>query len=199
MNAVSPGKLRVIVTFLEMNARPARLNMAPPMDKLALLRAEQPTVSFYRYLYNTVGEPWLWADRRRLSDTELAAILHDPKVEIYVLYVGGVPAGFGELDRRRDGGVVGLSYFGLIPEFIGSKLGPFLLNQVIDAAWTGNGTGGAGKLTVNTCTLDHPRALGLYQRFGFVPVRQETRIIDDPRVTGLIASGAAPQHPITVP
>jgi hypothetical protein len=72
------------------------------------------------------------------------------------------------------------------------KLGPFLLNCAIDAAWSG----GAKKLTVNTCTLDHPKALGLYQRAGFVPVRQVTRITDDPRVTGIIPLHAAPQHPI---
>ena len=40
---------------------------APP-GKLALLRAENPTVSFYRYLYDAVGRDWLWTDRKRLSD-----------------------------------------------------------------------------------------------------------------------------------
>jgi hypothetical protein len=39
---------------------------------------------------------------------------------------------------------------------------------------------------VNTCTFDHPRALPLYQKLGFVPYRQETQIIDDPRINGLI-------------
>jgi hypothetical protein len=28
---------------------------------------------------------------------------------------------------------------------------------------------------VNTCTLDHPRALIQYQKHGFTPVRQEER------------------------
>ena len=53
---------------------------------------------------------------------------------------------------------------------------------------------GANKLTVNTCTLDHPKALGLYQRAGFVPVRQVTRITDDPRVTDPVALGAATER-----
>jgi hypothetical protein len=30
-------------------------------------------------------------------------------------------------------------------------------------------------MTVNTNTLDHPRALALYQKMGFVPVRREDR------------------------
>ncbi|WP_051511542.1 GNAT family N-acetyltransferase [Skermanella stibiiresistens] len=186
-----PGKLRVVITYLEMTSPPTAPKPRPPVEKLALLRAERPTVSFYRYLYNTVGEPWLWVDRRKLDDAALTAIIHDPKVEIAVLYVGGVPAGFAELDRRR-GTAVDLSYFGMIPEFVGMRLGPFLLGCAIDAAWKG----GAGKVTVNTCTLDHPKALRLYQRAGFTPVRQDVRIADDPRVTGLIPLDAAPQHPI---
>lgn len=186
------GKLRVVITFLEMTSPPSAPKLRPPVEKLALLRAERPTVSFYRYLYNTVGEPWLWVDRRKLDDDALAAIIHDPKVELMVLYVGGVPAGFAELDRRGKDGTVDLRYFGMIPEFVGMRLGPFLLGCAIDAAWTGGGR----KLTVNTCTLDHPKALRLYQRAGFVPVRQEVRIADDPRATGLIPANAAPQHPI---
>ena len=33
---------------------------------------------------------------------------------------------------------------------------------------------GVRRMTVNTNSLDHPRALPLYQRAGFEPVRRET-------------------------
>ena len=39
-------------------------------------------------------------------------------------------------------------------------------------AWDRPGT---RRVTVNTNTLDHPRALPLYQKAGFAPVRRETR------------------------
>jgi hypothetical protein len=39
-------------------------------------------------------------------------------------------------------------------------------------AWDRPGT---DRVTVNTNSLDHPRALKLYQRAGFEPVRRETR------------------------
>ena len=38
-----------------------------------------------------------------MADEELAAILEDDAVEIYVLMVDGVPAGYGELDLRKRG------------------------------------------------------------------------------------------------
>src|SRR5262245_41737996 len=91
---VEPAMLDIVVTYLEMLKPPTRPTVpAPVVGKIALFRAERPTISYYRYLYNTVGEPWLWWERRRLSNDELARIIHDPLVEIYVLYVDGVPAG----------------------------------------------------------------------------------------------------------
>jgi hypothetical protein len=37
-----------------------------------------------------------------MSDEKLGSIIQDPKVEIYVLYVNGVPAGYSEIDRRIE-------------------------------------------------------------------------------------------------
>ena len=177
-----PGKLRCLVTFLEMTARPTSPPPPPPAAKLALLRIERPTVPFYRFLYNTVGEPWLWYERRLLDDKALGAIISDERVEIYVLYAGGAPAGFGELDFRHKPDIE-LTYFGLMPEAIGRGFGRFLLRWTVDRAWTQS----PARLLTNTCNLDHPRALATYQRAGFVPYRQETRIIDDPRLSGVFA------------
>ena len=56
---------------------------------------------------------------------------------------------------------------------VGGGLGEYLLAQAIDIAWQHPIT----KMKVQTCTLDHPRALGLYQRMGFVPYAQtETEV-----------------------
>jgi len=172
----TPAKLECTITYLEMRAPPTDPGPPVPAVKLALMRAEQPSVAFYRFLYETVGSPWMWYERNRLGDNELSAIISDPGVEIYVLYVGGAPAGFSELDLRRLPEIE-LAYFGLMPEFIGRGLGPYLLRWTIDQAWTNT----AKRLRVNTCNLDHPRALGLYQRCGFVAYKQKTNLIDDPR------------------
>lgn len=156
----------VTITYLEMTERPTLPRIEPAAERLALVPARQPTVSYYRYLYDAVGRPWLWTDRKKHSDDELAAIVHDPRVGIFVLHVDGVPAGYFELDRRPAPDV-DLAYFGIMPEFIGKRLGPYLLSQAIEEAWRQ----APARLTVNTCTLDHPKALALYERFGFRPYR----------------------------
>lgn len=160
--------VEITVTYLEMTAPPQRPATPAPPGKLAILRAERPTVSFYRYLYNTIGEAWTWTDRRQLDDDTLRAIIHSPLVEIYVLYVGGVPAGYVELDRRQEGDVE-LAYCGIIPDFIGRGLGRYFLDWGIWAAWTP----APKRLWLHTCTLDHPSALPLYQQAGFVAYMQQ--------------------------
>ena len=178
----SEGRIETIVTYLEMTEPPAAPPPpAPAGTRVALIRAEPPTVAFYRFLYDAVGSQWLWWERRALDDAALARIVQDSRVEVYVLYVDGTPAGFAELDRRREPDIE-LAYFGLMPEFIGRGLGAYLLGAAVEIAWSH----APGRLTVNTNTLDHPRALPLYQRAGFRPYERETRVIHDPRLSGLI-------------
>ena len=164
MNAVQ--EVTVDVTFLRMESRP----VDPPRPLPPDLRVEQArhcSVPFYRYLYDTVGEPWLWWMRRTASDADLAALLSLPAVSIHVLMKDGEPAGFYELDRRYPH-AVNLAYFGLMPWAIGTGLGRAFLRHAVDTAWGE----GCELLTVNTCTADHPRALPNYIAAGFVPLRR---------------------------
>lgn len=173
---VAPNILEVTVTYLEMKARPEL--PAPPVPAIPyrIERVEHPSVSFYRYLYNTVGEPWLWHERRKVTDAELARILADPSLWLLVAYADGEPAGYAELTGalRPD---VELAYFGIVPKFIGKGVGPTLLRAAVDDAWRRT----PRRLWVHTCSLDHPKALRCYERAGFVPYDRVVRRIRDPR------------------
>lgn len=171
-----PRMIELTVTYLEMTQAPQSPPPPMPAIKLAVLRASPISVGYYRYLYHAVGERWLWWERKLMHDEVLAAVLADPKVEIHVPYVAGEPAGFVELDGR-EAGVVEVRYFGLAPPFIGRGIGPWFLRWSLDTAWSRR----PDKVQVNTCTLDHPKALSLYQRMGFAPVRQERKLVRDPR------------------
>jgi GNAT superfamily N-acetyltransferase len=180
------------VTYLEMFERPPARQPPAPLGKLALMRAEACTVSFYRYLYETVGTPWVWFERRLWSDDALAAELAKPTTEIFVLHVGGVPAGYFELDAAEPQQTK-LCYFGLLPEFIGRRLGPFLLNAAIEQTWSRP----LERFWVHTCTFDHQRALPLYQRAGFVVYARRQVWFDDPRESGILPRSL--EHPLLPP
>ena len=76
----------------------------------------------------------------RLCDEALAAIIHDDRVEVFVLYVRGVPAGYAELDRRVEGEIE-IAYLGLVPEYVGRGFGAFLLDWALGRAWSYGPTG----------------------------------------------------------
>ena len=160
------------VTWLEMSARPGfDWPSAPAHLQGALLRAEDPPVWYFRALYDAVGRDYAWTDLHRREDPEIAQWLAHDAVDLWSLVDRGVPVGFFLLDAR-DEGACDLAYFGLTPQAVGKGYGSYMLRTAILTAWQRPGTRVLG---VNTCTLDHPRALANYQKYGFVPVRQEAR------------------------
>jgi GNAT superfamily N-acetyltransferase len=164
---------------MRMNQRPRE--SAPNLpSKFQIVRAEAPTVAFYRYLYNTVGADYVWWLRRTVPDLQLARILSSPAVAIYVLYQDGEPAGFYELDSGRWPSV-NLGYFGMLPHAVGRGMGHAFLRHAVDFVWRAR----PQAMTVNTCTADHPRALPGYKRVGFRVFREEFERWDIPKSLGL--------------
>jgi GNAT superfamily N-acetyltransferase len=173
------ARVTVTVTFLRMDRPPAAPSPGLPSDH-QVVRVEKPTVGFYRYLYDTVGADYVWWLRRTMSDGELAALLRDPAVSINVLYNGGQPAGFYELDGRGWPDM-NLSYFGLMPHAIGTGVGFPFLRHAVDTVWREGPRG----MTVNTCTADHPRAMPTYLRAGFRTLRQVRELWNVPLRLGM--------------
>lgn len=163
-------RVQTTITYLTLHAPPEPPPAKPSGFDLKLLRAEKIPLGYYRYLYGAVGANWLWFERLLLDDRELARRIHAPGVEVTVLYADGAPAGYFEIEFNRTERA-GLAYFGLTPDWSGRKIGPWFLGQAIREGLSR----GAQALTVNTCTLDHPAALPLYQRLGFRLIRRETR------------------------
>jgi GNAT superfamily N-acetyltransferase len=165
-------EIETTVTYLEMNSE-ALHHVTPPANvKLMLLRAENISVGFYRYLYGAVGRDCNWHDRKLMAEEELTALIHAEGVEIWVLYAGGQPAGYFELVPRAAS-TVEIEYFGLVAEFQGRGLGKWFLAEAIRAAWAKR----PKRVIVETCTLDGPRALPLYQKMGFTAYDQKSKVM----------------------
>lgn len=190
-SAVPAGKVATVVTCLEMHARPA------PRDlRAGSLRLERwkPSIEAYRSLFRRIGAEWMWVSRLVMPDAELEAILNDEKVEIFMLMDGERQAGLLELDFRLEGDCE-LAFFGLVADAIGQGAGRFLMEQAITKAWTAP----IRRFWVHTCHLDHPAALSFYRRSGFVPYATLVEVMDDPRLSGVIAREAAPHVPLIDP
>jgi len=144
----------------------------PPAIDIEITRETNPTVPFYRELYDHVGRPWLWFERRLLSDDDLGRLLAGPRHEVQVARHEGALVGYFEFEDNE------IAFFGLTPEYIGKRIGPWLLDRAIARAFERGST----KIILNTNNLDHPKALDMYRRAGFRVVRAEARDLPDPRV-----------------
>lgn len=161
------------VTYLEMYEKPIYAPAQLPGD-VRLERAIDPPVWYFLSLYDAVGREYEWQDRFAQAEEDPAALqafVRSPDVVIWTAIKHGWPQGFFMLDWRETG-ECDLAYFGLVPQAVGSGLGPLLLQTAIATGWAQDGV---EKMTINTCTLDHPAALRLYQKMGFTPVSREER------------------------
>ena len=175
-------EIEVAVFHLEMRAPP---NTPPPAARegVQVLEVSQPAVSYYRYLYHSVGCDYHWESRGALPDTLLTESLQDPQHLLYVLHVYGSPAGFAELDLRNKDEVE-LVQFGLFPAYIGQGLGSWFLGWTIDKVWRNQ----PSRFWLHTCTLDHPVAVPNYLRHGFRQFAEEKTIRRLPPLRENVAS-----------
>jgi len=156
------------VTYMELREapRPAALGV-----RAERIEREQLNRDDYLHLYRRVGEPLRWDQRLRMPQEELAAMLADGSLDIYVLRGGdGEPLGFCEFDRRGFPDVE-LKNFGLISAAQGRGLGPWLLAVSLHEQWMAN----PSRIWLHTDTWDHPAAVRVYERAGFriFDVREE--------------------------
>lgn len=176
----------VRTTYLEQRSpsdiRPARV----PSTPVDIVRVEHPSPEFSRFLYTTVGGDWHWRDRLPWSREEWLTYLGGPRVETWVAWVRGAPAGYVELSGTStpDGIAVEIAYFGLLPGFLGIGLGGHLLTVALQLAWQLDtrwpDTTPTARVWVHTCTLDGPAALANYRARGLLPFRTEETDQDVP-------------------
>ncbi len=200
---LAPGKIASVVTYLEMRTAPALAAPSPPAG-LSFRRVALPDLGWYRQLYRSVGENWLWFSRLRMNDAELSAILLDPKIEIYALSRNASPQnaspqngpdnGLLELDLRQfaDTGDIEIASFGLASDMIGQGAGRYLMAEALRAAWAHR----PARVWLHTCTIDSPAAISFYLKSGFLPYKRAIEVSDDPRLTGEVSSTAAPHLPV---
>jgi GNAT superfamily N-acetyltransferase len=195
--AVPAGQLATIVTSLEMLAPPA----APSGPQKSALRLDHWPAPVdrdrYRTLFRDIGEPWLWRGRLVMADQALAAVLDAPTTTVHVAARrDGTPVGLLELDFSVPA-TCEIAYFGLVPGMTGNGHGAWMMAHALRMAWKGLADLPAvTRVWVHTCDLDHPSALGFYQRQGFVPFERGVEIYPDPRAVGLYPRDVAPRVPL---
>ena len=140
----SDGRLPVTITHLEMAPSDWTRRGEAPDLAVAIEHVTAPTAALYRDLYDRVGRPWLWYERRLLSDEALQTLLEQPGHELHVAREGSDLVGYFELGDRE------LVFFGLTLDYVGRRIGPWLLDRAVERAFAL----GWPKILLNTNSLD---------------------------------------------
>ena len=130
----------------------------------------KPSSIVYKKLYGEVGKKWNWHDRTIMPDHELLSIIQNPKVEVWLLLINKVVAGYIEFDKRINKQVE-ISLFGLKAPYTGKGYGKYFLQLFITKQWKQK----INRLWLNTCDLDHKAAISLYLKSGFKIYDEKTR------------------------
>jgi GNAT superfamily N-acetyltransferase len=146
--------------------RPAR----DPGPGVVVARAEIPVGALNAFFYAEAGREHHWVDRLGWPPGRWQAYAERPEVETWLVSDRGTPAGYAELETQPGGTVQDVAFFGVLAPLRGRGLGGHLLSEVVARAWAR----GAERVTVNTCELDGPHALGHYRARGFEIVREAT-------------------------
>ena len=136
-----------------------------------IVELKDPEPNFLRCLYRTVGRKWNWADRYYWELDQWSDRLSQPNVNFYLMEYQSCPAGYYELESH-DQGDIEVSYFGLMPKFLGKGLGGYMLARALEAAFDL----GAMRVWLHTCSLDHPNALSNYLSRGMRVYKTERQI-----------------------
>lgn len=158
---------------------PAELLPAPaPPGPLEIRRAVRPSPELGRFLYTAAGGNWFWTMRLGWTFDQWLQRLSHPRVETWVLYEEGTPAAYFELDGSSDPDVE-IAYLGVLPAFIGQRLGAWLLTSAIQRGFAMGGE----RVWVHTCTLDSPNALANYKARGMRVCKEHSEPLDLPDET----------------
>lgn len=171
----------VTTTYLE-QTDPADLRPAStPAQPGRVVRVDEVSPEFCRFLYASVGGDWFWLQRLAWTYDEWVSWLSRPGAETWVLWLHGTPAGYIELDAQpgQTSTHVEIAYFGLLPRFIGRGLGGQLLTAGIANAWSMRDRWPelppVDRVWVHTCTLDGEHAQANYLARGMRVYRTSTQ------------------------
>lgn len=153
--------VHLLVTYMEQLEPPAGPRLAVPIERVRIDR-ESLGAEDYLSLYRAIGEPLEWDRRLRMQFAELEAFLLRPSTFLCVLRDRTRAIGLCEFDGAGKPDVE-LTYFGLVPDAQGQRLGPFLLDWALRAVWSLE----PRRIWLHTDTKDHPKAKATYERAGF--------------------------------
>ena len=156
--------------YLEINSLKSLSEVVSTDKNLTIQKVTPPNIELNKFFYKNVGKNCRWIDRLSWDNLKWTSYLENENVQTYVLKVHEDLAGYFEVIEDRSINSSEIAYFGLLDDYIGKKMGGFLLSEAIKICFNLN----SKRVWVHTCTLDHKHALKNYLSRGMKIFKEET-------------------------
>ena len=160
----------IIRNYLEIKSLNQLSEIKKSGDNYSLNQVIPNDFQLNKFFYKQIGENYQWVDRLIWTDKNWIEYVSSPNLFTFVLKNNDEIAGFFELMYHKDKLETEIAYFGLLKEYIGKKLGGYMLSEAIKKSFSYN----VKRVWAHTCSLDHKNALKNYLSRGMKIYNTET-------------------------
>ena len=144
--------------YLEIKSLNDLVEVKKPLDNLFLQKVDPPDFQLNKFFYKEIGKKHRWVDRLVWSDKNWNDYLNTIGISTYILKYDEDLVGYFEQIFHKNDFEIEIAFFGILEEYIGKKLGSYLLSEAIKKSFER----GSKRVWVHTCSLDHKNALSNY-------------------------------------
>tara|TARA_X000000368_G_scaffold280942_1_gene222890 strand:+ start:210 stop:713 length:504 start_codon:yes stop_codon:yes gene_type:complete len=156
--------------YLEIKSLSNLVEAKKPLDNLLLQKVDPPDFQLNKFFYKEIGKKHRWVDRLVWSDKNWNDYLNTAGISTFILKYDKDLVGFFEQIYHKNNFETEIAFFGILEEYIGKKLGSYLLSEAIKKSFEF----GSKRVWVHTCSLDHKNALSNYISRGMQIYKTET-------------------------
>ena len=160
----------IIRNYLEIKSLNQLSEIKKSGDNYSLKQVIPNDFQLNKFFYKQIGKNYQWVDRLIWTDKNWIEYVSSPNLFTFVLKNNDDIAGFFELMYHKDKLETEIAYFGLLKEYIGKKLGGYMLSEAIKKSFSYN----VKRVWAHTCSLDHKNALKNYLSRGMKIYNTET-------------------------
>jgi len=156
--------------YLEIKSINELIKVKKPLKNLHLEKIEPADFQLNKFFYKEIGKKHRWIDRLAWSDKNWTDYLNTPGVVTYILKIKKNLVGYFEQNIYLQNKECEIAYFGILEEYIGKKIGAYLLSEAIKKSFKAD----SKRIWVHTCSLDHKHALENYLSRGMKIFKSES-------------------------
>jgi len=161
---------KIVRNYLEIKSINELSDVKKPGNKLTLEQVSSNDFQLNKFFYKQIGKYHNWFDRLVWTNKNWIEYVSNSNLFTFVLKKNENIAGFFELIYHKDKLEIEIVYFGILKEYLGKKLGGYMLSVAIKKSFSYN----IKRVWLRTSSLDHENALKNYLARGMKIYNTET-------------------------